>query len=226
MKSKIAKALLAAGTAACTIAGYTACSRKKTVPGNAQEKDGSEAPLKNDISAEKNVMTEERARRCLLNLFWMYDYEEFWHFDDYGMDDRDLRDCAAGFYAPVLYRFMKQHMKITYKMDGDDGTGHEPFEMSDRLFYVPACMICSRPEEMVSDRFGILLKKEVWILEDGRAASVYCMNFEKDGWKAVYRFLDKYIRDPGDMPVPFEELEEGLVHMMQAVEGDENKNVL
>lgn len=52
MKSKITKALLAGGTAACTITGYTA-SAEKTVLGNAQEKDRSEALLKNDMSEEK-----------------------------------------------------------------------------------------------------------------------------------------------------------------------------
>lgn len=214
MRNKIIRAFLAAaGATVCGVVGYAA-GKGRRESGINRKTNGRSVSDAGDVSS-KSTLTEDKVRRCLLNLFWMYDYDEFWHFRDCGCDDSDLRDCAAGHYAPVLYRYMKKNMKTVYKIDGDDGTGCEPFDMTGHLFYVPACRICSGPEEMVSDRFHLSLDREVWLLEDGRAASVYCMEFEKDGWRLVYRFLDKYIRMPGDIAVSFEELEEGLVHMME-----------
>lgn len=225
MKNRILKAFLAAaGTAACGAAGYAAGRKEKTEP---SDRPGSASGVSHvkDVSGGKNMLTEDKVRRCLLNLFWMYDYDEFWHFRDCSCDDSDLRDCAAGYYAPVLYRFMKKNMKTVFKLEGSDGTGQEPFDISDRLFIIPACRICSGPQDMVFDRFELILSREIWILEDGRTASVYCLDFERDGHKLVYRFLDKYIRMPGDISVSFEELEDGLIRM-GAADRDENGKML
>lgn len=213
----------AAGAVICGAAGYIAARMDKAGIKNVEKNTGEGHPdepgrtgkgIAGGISIKESQLDENKVRRCLLNLFWMYDYGEFKKFRGCTNDDTDLREYAAGYYAPALYEYMQGNMETVFKMDGDDGTGKEPFEMSDTLFYAPACRICSVPEEVVADCFWLLQEKEVWMLEDGRTAAVYCLSFEKDGWQLIYRFLDKFIQMPGDMTVPFGELECGLVRMM------------
>ena len=40
-------------------------------------------------------------------------------------------------------------MKDVMILEGDDGTGKEPFSMTDALFCCPACMISCRIEELL-----------------------------------------------------------------------------
>lgn len=109
-------------------------------------------------------------------------------------------------------------MKEVMIMEGDDGTGNEPFDMTDVLFCYPACMIACEIKEFFSDRFVLCLENEIWILENGEFASVHCVSIGKDGGRLTYRFLDTYIRNPGDIPICFDDLESGFTQIIKALE--------
>ena len=101
-------------------------------------------------------------------------------------------------------------------MEGDDGTGKEPFAMTDVLFCYPACKIGCEIRELFSDNFVLCLESEIWILENGEFASVYCVSIGKDGGRLSYRFVDTCIKNPGDIPICFEDLESGFAEIIEA----------
>lgn len=108
-------------------------------------------------------------------------------------------------------------MKDVMMLEGDDGTGNEPFDMTDELFCYPACLIGCEIKELFSDRFVLCLENEIWMLENGEFASVYCVSIGKDGGRLSYRFLDTYIRNPGDIPICFADLESGFTRIIEAL---------
>ena len=55
------------------------------------------------------------------------------------------------------------------------------------------------------------------MLENGEFASVYCVSIGKDGGRLSYRFLDTYIRNPGDIPICFADLESGFTRIIEAL---------
>ena len=54
---------------------------------------------------------------------------------------------------------------------------------------------------------------------DGEFASVYCVSLGKDGGRISYRFLDTYIRNPGDIPICFDDMESRFTGIIKALEG-------
>ena len=56
----------------------------------------------------------------------------------------------------------------------------------------------------------------MWILENGEFASVYCVSIGKDGGRLSYRFVDTCIKNPGDIPICFEDLESGFAEIIEA----------
>ena len=61
----------------------------------------------------------------------------------------DPREYAAENYAAQIFPYIKKNMKDVMILEGDDGTGKEPFSMTDALFCCPACMISCRIEELL-----------------------------------------------------------------------------
>ena len=56
------------------------------------------------------------------------------------------------------------------------------------------------------------------MLENGEFASVYCVSIGKDGGRLSYRFVDTYIKNPGDIRICFEDLESGFTQIIKALE--------
>lgn len=159
---------------------------------------------------EEEGLTEEQVREYLLRLFWLYEDSEFDDLAEFLGDGSDPREYAADNYSEILFPYIKNNMAVVMEMEGDDGTGEEPFCMTDELFFYPACIICTQADEAFLDRFDLYRDNEIWMLENGQFALVNCIELKKDGGYLKYRFLDRYITEPGDIPVSFEDLEAGF----------------
>ena len=133
-------------------------------------------------------------------------------------DGSDPREYAAENYSGQLFLYLKRNMTDVMILEGDDGTGKEPFSMTDELFYYPACMISCQIEELLSDNFTLCLENEIWMLENGEFASVYCVSLTNGIGRLSYRFLDTYIKNPWDIPVSFDDLENSFAKIAEAVE--------
>lgn len=165
---------------------------------------------------QEEGLTEGKVREYLLCLFRLYEDSEFDDLAEFIGDGSGLREYAAENYASQLFPYIKRGMKDVMKLEGDDGTGKEPFSMTDALFCHPACMIGCGIEELFSDSFVLCLESEIWMLENGEFASVYCVSIGKDGGRLSYRFVDTYIKNPGDIPACFEDLESGFTRIIEA----------
>ena len=163
-------------------------------------------------------MTEGQVRECFLRLFRLYEDSEFDDLAELLGDGSEPREYAADNYSSQLFPYIKKSMKEVMMMEGDDGTGNEPFDMTDVLFCYPACMIACEIKEFFSDRFVLCLENEIWILENGEFASVHCVSIGKEGGRLTYRFLDTYIKNPGDIPICFDDLESGFIQIIKALE--------
>ena len=167
---------------------------------------------------DEEGLTEEKLRECLLRLFGLYEDCEFDDHVEFLGDVREPREYAADNYAGQLYPYIKKNMKDVMMMAGDDGTGKEPFYMTYELFYYRACIIGSRIRELYTDRFAMCRESEIWILENGEFASVHSVSLRKGGGRLIYRFLDTYISEPGDIPICFDDLESGFSQIIEAEE--------
>ena len=167
---------------------------------------------------QEEGLTEKKVREYLLRLFRLYEDSEFDDSAEFLSNGSDPREYEAENYSSQLFPYIKRNMKDVMMMEGDDGTGKEPFAMTDVLFCYPACKIGCEIRELFSDNFVLCLESEIWILENGEFASVYCVSIGKDGGRLSYRFVDTYIKNPGDIPVCFDDLESSLVKIIEAVE--------
>lgn|GEM_PF-2900664 len=204
MKHKKATAVSLAVAGASVLAGIRyAAGKRKT-----------KAERENDVQEEG--LTEDKMREYLLRLFRLYEDSEFDDSAEFLGDGSDPREYEAENYSSQLFPYIKKNMNDVMMMEGDDGTGKEPFAMTDELFYYPACKIGSEIRELFSDNFALCLESEIWILENGEFASVYCVSIGKDGGRLSYRFVDTYIKNPGDIPICFEDLEIGFSEIIKA----------
>lgn len=176
------------------------------------------AEVRTDAPDLEEGLTEEKVRESLLRLFRLYEDCEFDDLVEFLGDGSDPREYAAENYAAQIFPYIKKNMKDVMMMAGDDGTGKEPFYMTDELFYYPACIIGSRIRELYTDRFALCRESEIWILENGEFASVHSVSLRKGGGRLTYRFLDTYISDPGDIPICFDDLESGFSQIIEAEE--------
>lgn len=176
------------------------------------------AEVRTDAPDLEEGLIEEKVRESLLRLFRLYEDCEFDDLAEFLGDGSDPREYAAENYAAQIFPYIKKNMKDVMILEGDDGTGKEPFSMTDELFYYPACIIGSRIRELYTDRFALCRESEIWILENGEFASVYSISLRKGGGRLTYRFLDTYISEPGDIPICFDDLESGFSQIIEAEE--------
>ena len=202
---KVAAALSAAVAGAAVLGGIHYVSGKR------KPKEGQEPDI------QEEGLTEGQVRECFLRLFRLYEDSEFDDLAELLGDGSEPREYAADNYASQLFPYIKENMKDVMMLEGDDGTGNEPFDMTDELFCYPACLIGCEIKELFSDRFVLCLENEIWMLENGEFASVYCVSIGKDGGRLSYRFLDTYIRNPGDIPICFADLESGFTRIIEAL---------
>ena len=203
---KIAAALSAA------VAGAAVFGRIRYAAGKRKPK----AERENNVQKER--LTEGEVREYLLRLFRLYEDSEFDDFAEFSGEGSEPGEYAADNYSEQLFPYIKKNMKDVMMLEGDDGTGNEPFDMTDVLFCYPACMIACEIKEFFSDRFVLCLENEIWILENGEFASVHCVSIGKEGGRLTYRFLDTYIKNPGDIPICFDDLESGFTQIIKALE--------
>ncbi len=176
------------------------------------------AAVRTDAPDLEGGLTEEKVRESLLRLFRLYEDCEFDDLAEFLDDGSDPREYAAENYSGQLFLYLKRNMTDAMILEGDDGTGKEPFSMTDELFHYPACMISCRIEELLSDNFTLCLENEIWMLENGEFASVYCVSLTNGTGRLSYRFLDTYIKNPWDIPVSFDDLESSFAKIAEAVE--------
>ena len=201
---KVAAALSAAVAGAAVLGGIHYVSGKR------KPKEGQEPDI------QEEGLTEGQVRECFLRLFRLYEDSEFDDLAELLGDGSEPREYAADNYSSQLFSYIKRNMTDVMMLEGDDGTGKEPFAMTDVLFCYPACKIGCEIRELFSDNFVLCLESEMWILENGEFASVYCVSIGKDGGRLSYRFVDTYIKNPGDIPICFEDLESGFTEIIEA----------
>ena len=195
MRNKKVKAMLSAAALVAAAGSGICCAVKH---GRRKKEEDMTA---NEPVPHEEGLTEEKVREYLLRLFRLYEDSEFDDLAEFIQDsESDPREYAADNYSGQLFPYIKKNMKDVMILEGDDGTGKEPFSMTDELFCCPACEIGCVINELFSDSFALCLEREIWMLENGEFASVYCVSLGKDGGRISYRFLDTYIRNPGDIP--------------------------
>ncbi|SCJ15186.1 Uncharacterised protein [uncultured Blautia sp.] len=107
------------------------------------------AEVRTDAPDLEEGLTEEKVRESLLRLFRLYEDCEFDDLAEFLGAGSDPREYAAENYAAQIFPYIKKNMKDVMILEGDDGTGKEPFSMTDALFCCPACMISCRIEELL-----------------------------------------------------------------------------
>ena len=107
------------------------------------------AEVRTDAPDLEEGLTEEKVRESLLRLFRLYEDCEFDDLAEFLGAGSDPREYAAENYAAQIFSYIKKNMKDVMILEGDDGTGKEPFSMTDALFCCPACMISCRIEELL-----------------------------------------------------------------------------
>ena len=115
---KVAAALSAAVAGASVLAGirYAVGKRKpKAEPETAIQEEG---------------LTEGKLRECLLCLFRLYEDSEFDDSAEFLGDGGDPGEYEAENYSSQLFPYIKRNMKDVMMMEGDDGTGKEPFAIT------------------------------------------------------------------------------------------------
>ena len=212
MKNKKVKTMLSALAVVAAAGSGICCAVKHGRKKKTADMAADEAAL------HEEGLTEEKVREYLLHLFRLYEDSEFDDLAEFLDDGSDPREYAADNYSSQLFPYIKRNMKDVMMMEGDDGTGKEPFAMTDVLFCYPACKIGCEIEELFSDNFVLCLESEIWMLENGEFASVYCVSIGKDGGRLSYRFVDTYIKNPGDIRICFEDLESGFAQIIKALE--------
>ena len=210
MKNKKVKTMLSALAVVAAAGSGICCAVKHGRKKKTADMAADEAAL------HEEGLTEEKVREYLLHLFRLYEDSEFDDLAEFLDDGSDPREYAADNYSSQLFPYFKKNMKHVMMLEGDDGTGKEPFDMTDVLFCYPACKIGCEIRELFSDNFVLCLESEIWILENGEFASVYCVSIGKDGGRLSYRFVDTCIKNPGDIPICFEDLESGFAEIIEA----------
>ena len=210
MKNKKVKTMLSALAVVAAAGSGICCAVKHGRKKKTADMAADEAAL------HEEGLTEEKVREYLLHLFRLYEDSEFDDLAEFLDDGSDPREYAADNYSSQLFPYFKKNMKHVMMLEGDDGTGKEPFDMTDVLFCYPACKIGCEIRELFSDNFVLCLESEMWMLENGEFASVYCVSIGKDGGRLSYRFVDTCIKNPGDIPICFEDLESGFAEIIEA----------
>ncbi len=103
--------------------------------------------------------------RICPTLIRLYEDSEFDDSAEFLGNGSDPREYEAENYSSQLFPYIKRNM-TDVMMEGDDGTGKEPFAMTDVLFCYPACKIGCEIRELFSDNFVLCLESEMWILEN------------------------------------------------------------
>ena len=138
---KVAAALSAAVAGAAVLGGI------RYAVGKRKPKEGREPDI------QEEGLTEGKLRECLLRLFRLYEDSEFDDSAEFLDDGGDPREYEAENYSSQLFPYIKRNMKDVMMLEGDDGTGKEPFAMTDVLFCYPACKIGCEIRELFSDNF-------------------------------------------------------------------------
>ena len=173
MKHKKATAVSLAAVVGAAVLGGIRYAAGKNKP---------KAERENDVQEEG--LTEDKLRGCLLRLFRLYEDSEFddsAKFLSYGSDPREYE---AENYSSQLFPYIKRNMKDVMMLEGDDGTGKEPFAMTDVLFCYPACKIGCEIEELFSDNFVLCLESEMWI-PTSKIRGIFLSALRI--WKAVFQ---------------------------------------
>ena len=178
----------AAAALSAAVAGASVLAGIRSAAGKRKSKKGREPDL------QEEVLTEGKPRECLLRL---YEDSEFDDSAEFLGDGGDPREYEAENYSSQLFPYIKRNM-------------------TDVLFCYPACKIGCEIRELFWDNFVLCLQSEMWILENGEFASVYYVSIGKDGERLSYRFVDSYIKNPGDIPICFEDLESGFAEIIEA----------
>ena len=173
MKNKKVKTMLSALAVVAAAGSGICCAVKHGRKKKTADMAADEAAL------HEEGLTEEKVREYLLHLFRLYEDSEFDDLAEFLDDGSDPREYAADNYSSQLFPYFKKNMKHVMMLEGDDGTGKEPFDRTDVLFCYPACMIGCGIQELFSDRFVLCLESEMWMLENGEFASVYCVSMGK-----------------------------------------------
>lgn len=173
MKNKKVKTMLSALAVVAAAGSGICCAVKHGRKKKTADMAADEAAL------HEEGLTEEKVREYLLHLFRLYEDSEFDDLAEFLDDGSDPREYAADNYSSQLFPYFKKNMKHVMMLEGDDGTGKEPFAMTDVLFCYPACKIGCEIRELFSDNFVLCLESEMWMLENGEFASVYCVSMGK-----------------------------------------------
>lgn len=168
-------------------------------------------------SRAENRLSEEKLKQYLLHLFRLSSDRDK---DSFNNGEIDGWKQEAENYAKLLHPYFKRNMETVYKMEGDDGFGNEPFNMTDELFHLPACRIYGEPMEQVYDNFAFEWGQELWMLVDGQFAVADYIKFEKGGWSLTSRIVDKFVKKPDDIPFNFEDLELEFGRILEGMEED------
>lgn len=123
MKHKKVAAALSAAVAVVAVLGGIRYAAGKRKPKEVRKPD-----------IQEEGLTEGQVRECLLRLFWLYEDSEFDDLAELLGDGSEPREYAADSYSEQLFPYIKEGMKEVMIMEGDDGTGNEPFDMTDVLF--------------------------------------------------------------------------------------------
>ena len=142
MKNKKVRTMFSA-LAVVAAAGSGICCAVK----HGRTKKGTDVAVDESVPDEE-ALAEEKVREYLLRLFRLYEDSEFDDLAEFLGDGSEPREYAADNYSGQLLPYFKKNMKDVMVMEGDDGTGKEPFSMTDELFCCPACMIgCGSEKE-------------------------------------------------------------------------------
>ncbi len=121
MKNKKVRTMLSA-LAVVAAAGSGICCALK----HGRTKKGTDVAVDEPVPDEE-ALTEEKVREYLLRLFRLYEDSEFDDLAEFLCDGSEPREYAADNYSGQLLPYFKKNMKDVMVMEGDDGTGKEPF---------------------------------------------------------------------------------------------------
>ena len=137
MKNKKVKTMLAVAVAAAVaVAGSGICFAVK----HGRKKGAADTGTGGSVLEEEGL-TEEKVKKYLLRLFQLYEDNEFDELADFSGNGNGVREYAADNYSGQIFPYIKEYMKDVMMLEGDDGAGKEPFDMTDELFCCPACLI-------------------------------------------------------------------------------------
>ncbi len=162
---------------------------------------------KREDSCAGSGMTEAKLKEYLCRLFKLY-------ADGRCARKENTESCwwerDAGYFAELLYPYVRENMKTVLKMEGADGCEDDDFGCIEKLFGHPACQIYREPIQSFYFNIDLSWEMELWMLEDGQFAVVNFIAANEGGRKVTCRLLDRYVREYRDIPFAVEDLKTGL----------------